>query len=90
MIPPVSIASIAHVLFFAGILYFGDGAMKKSGIIGRQLLYYNRHISKYYAIHIAVYLAMFGFHKYEGFSPLQCWIYQVQHRMYLDKHKAHR
>ena len=71
------IASIAHVLFFAGILYFGDGAMKKSGIIGRQLLYYNRHISKYYAIHIAVYLAMFGFHKYEGFSPLQCWIITV-------------
>ncbi|MBD5470503.1 MAG: hypothetical protein HDR19_05160 [Lachnospiraceae bacterium] len=67
-------ASIAHILFFAGLLYFGDGVMKKSGVIGRQLLYYNKHISKYYAIHIAVYLAICGFHKYEGFSSLQCWL----------------
>lgn len=70
-------ASIAHVLFFAGLLYFGDGVMKKSGVIGRQLLYYNRHISKYYAIHIAIYLAMCGFHKYQGFSPVQCWINMI-------------
>ncbi|HBI63192.1 MAG TPA: hypothetical protein DDY31_18630 [Lachnospiraceae bacterium] len=70
-------ASIAHVLFFAGALYFGDKVMKKSGVIGRQLLYYNRHISKYYAIHIAIYLAIFGFHKYEGFTPLQCWLITV-------------
>lgn len=67
-------ASIAHILFFAGVLYFGDGAMKKSGVFGRQLLYYNRHISKYYAIHIGVYLFLYGFHKYAGFSPLQCWL----------------
>lgn len=67
-------ASIAHILFFAGMLYLGDGAMKKSGVIGRQLLYYNRHISKYYAIHIAVYFIIYGFHKYEGFSTLQCWL----------------
>ena len=71
------VASIAHVLFFAGLLYFGDGVMKKSGVIGRQLLYYNRHISKYYAIHIAVYLAICGFHKYKGFSSLQCWFLTV-------------
>jgi len=71
------VASIAHVLFFAGVLYFGDGVMKKSGVIGRQLLYYNRHISKYYAIHVAIYLAIFGFHKYEGFSSLQCWLITV-------------
>lgn len=70
-------ASIAHILFFAGVLYFGDGAMKKSGVIGRQLLYYNRHISKYYAIHIAVYLAIYGFHKYERFSSLQCLLITV-------------
>ena len=68
------VASIAHVLFFAGVLYFGDGAMKKSGVFGRQILYYNRHISKYYAVHIAVYFVIYGFHKYEGFSPLQCWL----------------
>lgn len=71
------VASTAHVLFFAGVLYFGDKAMKKSGVIGRQLLYYNRHISKYYAIHIAVYFVIFGFHKYEGFSSLQCWLITV-------------
>ena len=70
-------ASIAHVLFFAGVLYFGDGVMKKSGVIGRQLLYYNRHISKYYAVHIAIYLIIYGFHKYEGFSSLQCLIITV-------------
>lgn len=68
------VASIAHVLFFAGVLYLADGAMKKSGVIGRQLLYYNRHISKYYAIHIGVYFVIYGFHKYEGFSTLQCWL----------------
>ena len=68
------VASIAHVLFFAGVLYFGDGVMKKSGAFGRQILFYNRHISKYYAIHIAVYFVIYGFHKYEGFSPLQCWL----------------
>lgn len=67
-------ASIAHILFFAGLLYFGDGVMKKSGVIGRQLLYYNRHISKYYAIHIAVFFVIYGFHKYEGFTSLQCWL----------------
>lgn len=67
-------ASIAHILFFAGALYLGDGAMKKSGVIGKQLLYYNRHISKYYAIHIGVYFVIYGFHKYEGFSSLQCWL----------------
>ncbi|MBD5546605.1 MAG: hypothetical protein HDQ97_04300 [Lachnospiraceae bacterium] len=70
-------ASIAHVLFFSGMLYLGDGAMKKSGVIGRQLLYYNKHISKYYAIHIAVYFVIYGFHKYEGFSSLQCWLITV-------------
>lgn len=70
-------ASIAHILFFAGVLYFGDSAMKKSGVIGRQLLYYNRHISKYYAIHIGIYFVIYGFHKYEGFSSLQCWMITV-------------
>ena len=70
-------ASIAHILFFAGVLYFADGAMKKSGIVEKQLLYYNRHISKYYAIHIAIYMAAFGFHKFKGFSPLQCWVLTV-------------
>ena len=70
-------ASIAHILFFAGLLYFGDGAMKKSGVFGRQLLYYNRHISKYYAIHIGVYLVLYGFHKYAAFSSPQCWLLTV-------------
>lgn len=68
------IASIAHVLFFAGVLYAGDGAMRKSGVIGKQLLYYNRHISKYYAVHIGVLFVIYGFHRYEGFSSLQCWL----------------
>lgn len=67
-------ASIAHILFFAGVLYFIDGAMKKSAVIGKQLLYYNRHISKYYAIHIGVYFVIYGFHQYKGFSSLQCWL----------------
>lgn len=68
------VVSIAHILFFAGMLYFGDGVMKKSGVFGKQLLYYNRHISKYYAIHIGVYFVIYGFHKYESFSSLQCWL----------------
>lgn len=71
------IASIAHVLLFAGALYLGNGAMEKSGVLGRQILYYNRHISKYYAIHIGVFLVIYGFHKYTGFSSLQCWLITV-------------
>lgn len=71
------IASIAHVLFFAGALYLGNGAMEKSKAFGRQLLYYNRHISKYYAIHIGVFLFIYGVHKYTGFSSLQCWMITV-------------
>lgn len=71
------VASIAHILFFAGVLYFGDRAMKKSRVFGRQLLYYNRHISKYYAIHIGVFLVIYGFHKYTGFSSWQCWLITV-------------
>lgn len=71
------VASIAHILLFAGLLYFGDKVMKKSGVIGRQLLYYNRHISKYYAVHIGVFFVIYGFHKYEGFSSWQCWLITI-------------
>lgn len=70
-------AGIAHILFFAGVLYFMDGVLKKSRVVGKQLLYYNRHISKYYAIHIGVYFVIYGFHQYKGFSPLQCWLITV-------------
>lgn len=68
------IASIAHILFLAGVFYLGRNYLRKESIICRQILYYSKHISKYYAIHIVPYFIALGFHKYSAFAAWQCWI----------------
>jgi len=68
------IASLAHILFFAGVFYLGKNHIKKENIFWRQILYYSKHISKYYAIHIVPYFIVLGFHKYSPLAAWQCWI----------------
>ena len=75
------VASLAHILLFAAIIFFverGGQAKNEPGEpknpFARQLLYYSRHISKYYAMHILVYFIAYGFHGYEGFESYQCWL----------------
>lgn len=68
------IASIAHILFFAGVFYLGRNCLKKETIFCGQILYYSKHISKYYAIHIVPYFIALGFHKYSAFEAWQCWV----------------
>lgn len=75
------VASMAHILLFAAIIFFIDGIHKNNSdnskpknLVARQLLYYSSHISKYYAIHIIVYFVAYGFHGYIGFKSYQCWL----------------
>ena len=62
------IASLAHVMLFAGILYFCRNH------IASQFLYYGRHITLYYALHLLTYLIAFGLHGYRGFDGSFVWI----------------
>lgn len=75
------IASLAHIFIFAIFFFFIDKASRKNGKpcepknpAARQLLYYSRHISKYYAIHVPVYLVVLGINGYESFKSYQCWL----------------
>lgn len=75
------LASLAHIFIFAIIFFVLEEARRKDGRpcepknpIARQLLYYSRHISKYYALHVTVYFVALGLHGYEGFKSYQCWL----------------
>lgn len=75
------VASLAHIFIFAIIFFALEEARRKDGKpcepknpIAKQLLYYSRHISKYYALHVTVYFVALGLHGYEGFKSYQCWI----------------
>lgn len=75
------LASMAHILVFAAVFFFiGRISRKDSKMcepknpVARQLLYYSRHISKYYALHVTVYFIVLGIHGYEGFKSYQCWL----------------
>ena len=77
-----AIASIAHILLMAAVVYFiagrGKTPKKEPGNpVSRQLLYYSKHISKFYAIHTVVYNFMFAVHGYQGFETWQCWILMI-------------
>lgn len=73
-------ASMAHIFVFAIIFFFmerhgRDGEVcEPENPIKRQILYYSRHISKYYALHVIVYFIALGIHGYEGFLSYQCWL----------------
>ena len=73
------IASLSHIGLFAGLLYLFEEHRKRNcpdpqrrGLVLSQFLYYNSNISKYYALHLAVYLFALGLHGYLGFSPGAC------------------
>ncbi|MDE7331823.1 MAG: hypothetical protein K2O16_06205 [Lachnospiraceae bacterium] len=75
-------ASMAHILFFAIIIFLiekrtgrkaGRRMQEPGNPVTRQLLYYSRHISKYYALHVTVYFIALGMHGYESFKSYQCW-----------------
>ncbi len=75
------VASLAHIFIFAIIFFALEEARRKDGKpcepknpIAKQLLYYSRHISKYYALHVTVYFVALGLHGYEGFKSYQCWL----------------
>ena len=64
------IASLAHIILFAGLLYYYAEHRKTEGY--SQFLYYSKHITLYYALHLTVYLAAFGFHGYIAFGSGSC------------------
>lgn len=75
------VASLAHIFLFAAILFYVEERSRKGqspgepkNPVARQILYYNKHISKYYALHVTVYFAALGFHGYESFEAYQCWL----------------
>lgn len=75
------VASVAHIIVFAVFIFFierirrGDGeARGPKNPVAKQLLYYSRHISKYYALHVTVYFIALGINGYGSFQSYQCWL----------------
>lgn len=74
------VASMAHILLMSGLIFFivdAAGNKEPGNIIAKQLLYYNKHISKYYAVHMLTYLFASAVHLYQPFESWQCWILTV-------------
>lgn len=75
------VASLAHIFIFAAIFFFIENAGGKAGAqnqpknpVAKQILYYSKHISKYYALHTIVYFIALGINGYVGFKSYQCWL----------------
>lgn len=75
------VASLAHIVIFAAIFFFienlggkKDGQSHPKNPFAKQVLYYSRHISKYYALHTIVYFIALGINGYMGFKSYQCWL----------------
>ncbi len=74
-------ASLAHIILLAGMFHFAEllrvkksGDSGRRGILSSQMLWYSKHISKYYALHIVPYFIAFGFNGYMGFDVIFCWL----------------
>lgn len=74
-------AGMAHIILLAIIFFFmerigsKDGETGRSGNpVARQILYYSKHISKYYALHIIVFFIALGMNGYESFKSYECWL----------------
>lgn len=74
-------ASMAHIFVFAIMFFFLEGISRRNGNtdgpknpVARQILYYSKNISKYYALHVTVYFIAFGMNGYQGFKSYQCWL----------------
>ena len=71
------VASMAHIFLMSGLIFFivdAAGNKEPRNIAAKQLLYYNKHISKYYAVHMLTYLLASALHSYLPFESWQCWI----------------
>lgn len=74
------VASMAHIFLMSGLIFFvvdATGNKEPKNIVAKQLLYYNKHISKYYALHMLTYLLASALHSYLPFESWQCWILTV-------------
>ncbi len=74
------VASMAHILLMACIIFFVIDPSPKAqpkNPISKQLLYYNKHISKYYALHMLTYLLASALHFYEPFDSWFCWLLTI-------------
>ena len=74
-------ASMAHIFLLAIVFFFmerigsKDRETGRSGNpVARQILYYSKHISKYYALHIIVFFIALGMNGYESFKSYECWL----------------
>ncbi len=70
------IAGIAHILLMACVIFFVIDPSPKAqpkNPVSKQLLYYNKHISKYYALHMLTYLFASAIHFYVPFESRFCW-----------------
>ncbi|RKI39063.1 hypothetical protein D7V86_17555 [bacterium D16-51] len=74
-------ASMAHIFVFAILFFFIERIGRKDSKMSepknpfaRQILYYSRHISKYYALHVIVFFIALGINGYESFKSYQCWL----------------
>ena len=72
---------MAHIFVFAIIFFYIERISSKDGKmcepknpVARQILYYSRHISKYYALHVIVFFIALGLNGYESFRSYQCWL----------------
>ena len=71
------VASMAHIFLMSGLIFFivdATGNKEPKNVVAKQLLYYNKHISKYYALHMLTYLLASALHSYMPFESWQCWI----------------
>ena len=73
-------ASMAHIFLMAGLIFFivdATGNKEPRNIVSKQLLYYNKHISKYYALHMLTYLLASALHSYMPFESWHCWLLTI-------------
>lgn len=67
-----TLANTASVILLAGALYFATGAIQRREALNRNLLYYSKHISKYYAVHPLVCYLVFGAFAFKPFGFWGC------------------
>ncbi|MCL1853528.1 MAG: hypothetical protein FWF88_10965 [Peptococcaceae bacterium] len=79
-----TVANTAGVIITAGIMFFLSGIIAKCGAVHRQLLYYSKHISKYYAVHLSFFGLVYGFHSFYSFGLWGCLVLFVLSVFYSD------
>lgn len=67
-----TIANTSAVILIAGIAFFVTEGIDKTGYINRKIMYFSKHISKYYAIHPTFFLLAYGFNSFNSFGFWGC------------------